>query len=554
MNIGEYKMSFIHFTDWFKKEPIMLGEARKKFTASTKQCDANPGSFKELESILGPIPKEPDVYDLFTKNKWNGFYIKNNGEILFVSPVSAKTNQDKEYAAVAQKTISKLNKDTCKLDGKGRLVITLSTGQECTIDFTGQGPKVAVSKNGEAVTSKYITNETEIQEAITACILNLKAKNIKVTGEISPRLASFIHDAKKIAKFTDFEKWMYSSSPLNNTGLCEYIDFGEVFDEQQEYAFQCELYSFLEGAWAKSFSAMYNSTSIMNELATIFKPKISNIGNTEFLHFKNILDGHPLAKTPIGPYLRDGRAGYSSKDTLDKTDIVWCLNGDVNETFKACNDLMNVKDGKTYCQFVNDLVANNIMIGISLKQIGKELHFAAVNFKTFTTASTLNINPNKKVLVKYFGPGNKENTFDWENATVYQRSAKGCILRVPITHSEHIHADVKYVEIRMGSNSSAPGSIMAEWGIPGFPARLGKFTKVLNEVLGFRLVTVRDMYVEQGLSWPDVYSKVADDLVEVIKSHPKELSKIFALGVGYPVQFSKNKQPELDSAPYIKIY
>ena len=207
---------------------------------------------------------------------------------------------------------------------------------------------------------------------------------------------------------------------------------------------------------------------------------------------------------------------------------------------------------------VNRYINNKVLIGISLKQTKSAVNVSAVNFKIFTTATGDNINDDMKVIVKYYKKGDKNNTFDFAGSELSQaKDGNSCTILTPIKNGHDIHTEEKELLSRIGSNSSRFGSIMAEFGIKNYPAQLGKYTEALKAKYGLSISEELNALIDRDSSEAEIkraYYRVAQKVLAIMKAHPQEMNKIFAIGAGYPIQFGPDQEPEIDSAPYIKIY
>jgi len=547
-------MSFIHFRDWFNKEPIQLDEkkapaVKTEINATKKNLEKYNQYMPELLKYIGSngiIPTEEEAAKMLQNQKYNGFFWRKD-DLKYVGS-SARSNDDKLQAELALNTLETNHVEFQDL--KDSMYIVMHDGFKIKLTATGKGITVAEAGK-EVITPKYFIDETGTQESITAAVLNILNKPTKIDGIISPQLAEFIGEKgiKKIEKHknANFIKWLITSNPKLKTGICSQLDYSHA----DPLYFQKELYNFLEGAWLKHFINLYNS-KIINEISTVYTDGF-DMSHAKFLHFN--MYGYGVSSI-LGKYLRDGRAGVANKDELDKGDIILCT--DINAANAALKDLMtNYKDTKSYCTAVNKYIINKVLIPISLKQTKNLVNLAAVNFKSFTTASGDNIADDKKVIVKYYNKGNKENTFDFSNAEcTHAKDGISSYIKVPILNPKHLITHENVLTCRVGSNSSKFGVIIAEFAIEHYPAQLGKCTSALSK-FGISLASELNSRISRNSSDAEIkkaYDYCADLVLDAFKKHPKEMNKIFALGAGYPVQFGADKEPELDSAPYIKIY
>jgi len=549
-----------HFLEWInenlepffvfeKKEPVQRTELPGKRRTLVKYQNY----LNELGILLGvngTIPEENEAVDLILNNNFPGFFWRGD-DLVLVSTTPKKKN----HLPQAEMAIATIKKRKLKVeDAQDHIILTLKDGMKVNIRYTSKGIDVNEGET-DPITERYLTDTTGVQESITAAVLNVMAHNEAVDGKLSDSLKAYINNPRKLKalekddKETKFVRWLLSSNPKKGTGICQYLDLGGKDDPDY---FQKELYKFLDGSWLKHYRNLYNS-KVIDEISKVFKNGF-NMSQAQFLHF--YVKGFGVS-SPLGQYLREGRAGYKNKDVLDKADIILCTN--IDRANRAIDDLMhNYKDNKTYCKAVNRYINNKVLIGISLKQTKSAVNVSAVNFKIFTTATGDNINDDMKVIVKYYKKGDKNNTFDFAGSELSQaKDGNSCTILTPIKNGHDIHTEEKELLSRIGSNSSRFGSIMAEFGIKNYPAQLGKYTEALKDKYGLSISEELNALVDRSSSEAEIkraYYRVAQKVLAIMKAHPQEMNKIFAIGAGYPIQFGPDQEPEIDSAPYIKIY
>lgn len=527
-----------------------------KIANTVASASKNAEYFKKLDQaigISGKIPNEHEALEILKK-----------GEAEFIP---AYWNESKGQISIPNAHIDTALDQFLKAgfdceSASGSLRVTFEDGKYIDLHVTGKDITLASGKgDGTTAASQFLVPETPAQESMTAAILQAKAENAKIDGQLPRCVIEFLGE-KKAKKLNAFARWLLSSNPALNTGLCKYIDFQVPEDKIEE--FQVELANFMFSGnqpWFNSFNKLYES-QILQEIASVFKNGVQNWKAAKFCHFWNKIGGKTYRGSWVEDYLSVGRAGSPSKDTVDKSDIFLCFNLPVAS--RIAQDLLKTKTKEEYIQKMNGYINEKSFIGISLKKISGQVNLSAVNFKTATTAVGDNINDDKKICFKFLKPGDKGNTFALVNARLKppeKATAVSCEIRVPFTngHSHDVHMpDDAELIVAVRSNSSRFGSITVEGRFVRTQAQLGKMGDPLMKYFKYspadelkKLVTPKDSPEKICKA----YIKVANDILHLFQSNEEAFYRILADGVGYPLQIGKNKNNVIiNSAPYIKIY
>jgi len=548
------------FSSWLNSKGIdtkfSLNEAvdSNKIANTTVGAGKNPEYFRILDKAIGingKIPNEHEAQEL----------LKNGVEL-----IPAYWNESKGQISIPKVFVDAVIKQLLKkkLDcesANGSLRVIFNDGKYIDLHITGKKIELATGKGDVSASKQFLVPETPAQESITASILQAKADKVKMGGTIPECVVKFLGE-KKVKGLNDFAKWILSSDPTKNTGLCKYIDF-QVPDGMVE-EFQTELANFMFGGnqpWFKSFNKLYES-SILQEISSVFKNGVSNWTAAKFCHFWNRIGGKTFRGSWIDSYLNEGRCGEPSKDTVDKSDIFLCFN--LGEAQRVVTDLMRTETREEYFTKMNTYINEKSFIGISLKKISGEVNLSAVNFKTATTAVGDNINDAKKICFKFIKPGDKGNTLNLQAAKIRPAADPNAVtyeIRVPfnVKHAHDVHmSDGTELIVAIRSNGSRFGAITVEGKFTGASAQLGKMVDPIKNRFNYSPSNALKSRIKPTDSKEKVargYKSVADELLRLFTSDEETFYKILADGVGYPLQIGKNKNNVIiNSAPYIKIY
>lgn len=410
-------MSFIHFRDWFNKEPIQLDEAvndgseeSKALNVSDKAVsfiDKYPEYWNEICTILGPAVSDTGISEV-EESDYKGFFLKT-GSVTGV-----------DIPSLYQGFMNDKDKWGGILSAIGGVVkskyIYFQLSDETWV-------KIYISGSGSPKSSKYKylpANLTSLQECIWAVVLEglftgknywndiknyeppyvqlkkgIKYGITKNTGWTSK--AAFIHD-------NPIWCWFDSTFDTPDSGLAKFFTFKKTPSNEEELLeFKAEMRDFagnpgVSNTWASTFENVIRS-NVVTEIKNVFNktPVGVNWKNAKFYHHarKDItVDG-------LRTYLLEARCGQA-KDTVDKSDIVLGFNPNtLKKHIKAVNAMKDIEEHNAY---LNTAMNNMELIGISLKKISEvNPKVAAVNLfsnEVNTNASGPNINPKKMVAVK----------------------------------------------------------------------------------------------------------------------------------------------------------
>lgn len=571
-------------------KPAPKVQTGKKIASSITGMRQNKTFFDDLAAVIGTDGEFLQASD--ARLKLAAGEIKDGKVPVFVNDdsTSARLYISMDYRKEIIKKLDNNDKYDVELYGNDLKVTSKETG-DYTIIHCGKNKievKTGKGNSGKAAISKYLIPRTAAQESMIAGILQLLAdirshKTKLEQMEIPESVVAFLGE-KKTAKLNDFAKWLLASNPIEKTGICAYVDF-EVPDDDVEN-FQVELADFLFNGsdnWYKSFNALYNS-NILDEISNVFTDVIQEWKSALFLHFWRFQDGinggKSLRNTVVDDYLNKARCG-SQKDTIDKADIFLVF--DFNKAKEIIENLMTTERKEDYFSKMMNYINKKEFIGISLKKISGEVTLAAVNFKTETNAIGDNINPEKKVCLKYAGENDLKNTFAISenpkdpiknnSAEVKVPKMEGkvtYVIEIPFHkghwHDLHVSEHTK-LQISIRSNSSRLGAVTVEAKFTNAAANLGKMVTGLKKKLQYDPVAelnakLQKLKQKNKNALPKqyisaAYEKVARDILERFTENELGFYEILANGIGYPIEkINKKGKREyiVDSAPYIKIY
>lgn len=535
--------------------------ASNKLPSTEKSVEKNSDFFGELAKVIGTEGQflTSGAARQKLKDGYDGIIpVFINGE----GTPQAKLYISKAYANEVKDKLDDAGYET-EIIGGAVLAVKSADGTETEIHIGKNEIKLEVGKgsgSGSAI-EKYLVPATPTQESIIASILQAKAENsVKDPGDVPECVKNFLGE-KVVKKLSAFGRWLLSSNPVTHTGVCYYDSF-RVPDDDVE-GFQIELAHFLFNGtetWYKSFEKLYNS-NILQEISSVFKNGVSNWKQALFLHFWRYFHGQDLRDTWVDHYLNDGRCGVV-KDNVDKADIFLCFNPKTAQ--KIVQDLLTTKTRQEYFDKMTRYINDKSFIGISLKKIGSSVTLSAVNFKTYTNATGDNINPEKKVLLKFFKPGDKNNTLNIAGAKIMPSTSDENVtytIEVPFNpkHAHDLHMpDNSCMLITVRSNGSSFGKITVEAKFKNAAAQLGKLVVPLKIFFNYSPTDALKNRAKPRMSPQEVaaaYRSIAEDIIGMFQQKEEAVYQMLAQGIGYPIQVGKDpSNVKIDSAPYIKIY
>lgn len=419
------------------------------------------------------------------------------------------------------------------------------------------GAKIKLHQSSKAKSFKYLKNTTDFQEAVIAALMQMRVDHIQIP----------IPADKKKAKYP-VQAWMESSDPVKKTGICKYLDYTVPPEDVEQ--FQAEINMILtsnSNGWRNCFEAIYKQDwrqvidSVFVKKPTWFKPL--------FIHDNMRLPAN--IKSAAAKFLGRQRCGVQ-KDTVDKTDVLLVFNSaEAADLMEQC--MKFTKDQiEEHNKFVNEMVNQGRMIGLSLKQTGADVMVAAVNFNLKTTAVGDNINDKYKVVVQ-IDPSNPANcTFNCNKKALdvppFKEGVKTYVIGVPFNkgHAKDLHAgddDKLGIFIR-----EAGGTKQCNFGLVGAKAFFGKGNLALKETVpdepGYvpiDLTAIINRAKANGEDTPHAVYRGVQRIQSLIYTHQWTFTKIFAKSAGYPLAIlgkdkkgRKHYDYEIVAAPYLKIF
>lgn len=493
-----------------------------------------PDVIAELEELAGgPLVSDEE----FENPNFNGLFYKTSNS------ASAKPKLCIGKGSAAEAAMFDAGAEQ---SGPSDITITLPSGA-----------KIALHQSAKAKSFKYLKNTTDFQEAVIAALMQMRIDNVQIP----------IPSDKKKAKYP-VQAWMESSDPVKRTGICKYLDYSVPPEDVEQ--FQAEINMILtsnNNGWRNCFEAIFRQDwrqvidSVFVKKPTWFKPL--------FIHDNLRLPSN--IKASAAKFLGKQRCGVQ-KDTVDKTDVLLVFNG------AEATDLMEhcMKFGKDQVKehnnFVNEMINQGRMLGLSLKQTGANVMVAAVNFNLRTTAVGDNINDKYKVVVQ-IDPSNPANcTFNCNKKALdippYKEGVKTYVIGVPFNkgHANDLHAaddDMLGIFIR-----EAGGTKQCNFGLKGAKAFFGKGNLALKDTVpdepSYRpidLTAIINNAIADGKSVPAAVYEGVKRIASLIFTHPWTFTKIFAKSAGYPLAIlgkdkkgKKHYDYEIVAAPYLKIF
>lgn len=379
---------------------------------------------------------------------------------------------------------------------------------------------------------------TAIQESITAVLLELNCNKtpLDIDEDAVP---------EKFKKKSPIIKWLISSKPSEETGICKYIDFPTKRDED----FVTAMTAFLR-SWGPSMEKTYNA-DVKQLVSSIFVNGVS--GKTwRFGHY-NRKDMSILPE--LKSYLLNKRCN-KNKDAADKSDIILFFNA--NDARKTMRAAMAAKDINEHNAILNEAFMNKKLIGISLKQISGTFNPIVLNFNNSTTnVFGDEINKKKITTVIHNIKNKKENTFDEsliEN--VHLAESVTATLQLHVNNPESIQVSNPLYLVFRTKGTDAISLILFEKGAKAYMGN-AKQSFAKPEIFGYPGLNFNVNAMEKtmkNIPLTERINTIVKKFVNMI--HSKENIRKFALAfadaVGYSFQTDDN-YIQL-SAPCIKIY
>lgn len=493
-----------------------------------------PDVLAELEELAGgPMVSDEE----FDNPDFNGLFYKTSNS------ASAKPKICVGKGSTAEANLFDAGADQT---GASDITITLPSGA-----------KIALHQSAKSKSFKYLKNTTDFQEAVIAALMQMRVDHIQIP----------IPTDKKKAKYP-VQAWMESSDPVKKTGICRYLDYNVPPEDVEQ--FQAEINMILtsnSNGWRNCFEAIYRKDwrqeidKVFVKKPTWFKPL--------FIHDNLRLPGN--IKSAAAKFLGAQRCGVQ-KDTVDKTDVLLVFNS--ADAVPLMNQCLSFKNGqiKEHNEFVNEMINQGRMLGLSLKQTGADVMVAAVNFNLKTTAVGDNINDEYKVVVQIDPNDPKNCTFNCNKKALqipeFKEGVKTYAICVPFNkgHGKDLHAsddDMLGIFIR-----EAGGTKQCNFGLKGAKAFFGKGNLALKDIVpdepGYKpidLTAIINRALADGKSVPEAVYEGVKRIASLVFTHPWTFTKIFAKSAGYPLAIlnkdkkgKKHYDYEINSAPYLKIF
>lgn len=390
---------------------------------------------------------------------------------------------------------------------------------------------------------------TRIQESITAALLEMRCDGITNASlkfnkeEVPPEYA------KKPEKFNVL-KWMLTSNPETNSGICEYVDF-PIKDKAK---FNVAMLEFVKD-WGGSFIKIFNIDNVKGLINSIFKTPISS-SKWHFGHFGR--KDQAALKEVLNSYLSGKRVG-DQKDNLDKSDIVLFFNPIRARAIMQA--ALKAKTPEEHNTILTKAFMNKELIGISLKKITGEVSLVGVNISNaLTNANGPEIADDKTIAVQYSTKSSSKNTFVKESFTNEPRleADKTGELTIKVNNKKSLHLDkdiIFAIRTKGGSGNNLFGVLREANSQANFGNAKTAFSKTrINDYqgLGFDMNVIQSAISDKPLK-----EQIAEmfRIFKTIVLKPggiKKFSVAFALAAGYSIVVDDNFTQL--AAPYIKIY
>lgn len=447
------------------------------------------------------------------------------------TPVTAADYDVEKLTALLDKpNVTKNDFDACVKNKNARWT-NLFKG-----DFSGGSGRDA---SGAVTSFGSGAKMTEIQESITSVLLEMNVNRVplNINDEAVP---------EKFKKKPDIIKWLISSKPSQESGICHYMDFG-LSDEE----FAVAMTNFLD-SWGKSMEKIYGA-NVRQLISAIYKRGIT-AKKWIFGHFgRKDLAGIP----ELEQYLKNDRCGVN-KDDADKSDIVLFFNPAVAR--RIMRSAMGAKSIAEHNEILNNAFFKQNLIGISLKQLGSTFNLIGVNLNnSFTNVSSEEINPDKVAAVIHRTRNTARNTF---NTSMIKRiapakSLSGTIELEP-NNKKSIHINR---EVQITFRTRGTPTISVTIGEKGAKALMGSAKqsfakKEINGIPGMNF-DIAGIEEAMGGKHGDTTKKINAIMKEFLaivqaKGGLKKFALAFADAIGY--SFESDESFVQLSAPYIKIY
>lgn len=496
------------------------------------------GHLEELEQVAGKITdpnigyKEPEFKGLFYKEK--------------------KTTKELNLAK---------DSDAIKalLDAGGELI----NGAEVKVRYTFNNgdftdirisTKKSISRADGRGATDALGDITEVQESITAALMEMRVKGISIPEPTN----------KKYAKYP-VSGWIIESDPKNKTGIYEWVKFNSYSPAVQQQLSELLYKTTASNSsgngwtdWAKSFEAIY-SQDWKAKLNAIYKSVKPNWNNASFIHHRRIIPG--IDMETVYRYLENDRFSGIKKDEIDKTDII--LSFDNSKITNLLHEIMEMSTPAEHNKFINQCVNDCRMVGISLKQVKqKTVNVAALNFKIGTTATGDNINDDYKLYVAIDkDPSSDRNTFTGRVDILAPKKEQVTSYVIELgTNHNHNGNDTLHLTAEQPVWCNVminKGSMQVAYKYKNASAKFGDGSGQFRQTsLGNISKRLHDYEKSLGDKYQAVKQTVTD-IADFFKNDPAKMAEMFAFAAGYPIiRFNKNKklQDEPTQAPYIKIY
>lgn len=475
---------------------------------------------KEMEKIFGKIVQEKEI----NKNPaFKGCFFKDSKG----NKLSIFYNSEAFKNASQSKQVNKVN--------NSKLVFTTKDGTKIAIYISNK----SVAESG----NQFFIDKTEMQECFQAIIIERLAKNegFKIKNKKST---------------TPFYDWCMESDASKKTNLFKYLKTDVSIKTEEQ--FKDEFKHFYD-EWGESFESLINS-KIIEKINSVFVKGTPNWSKLEVLH--------PNKKTSVSETIMEdyfsnaGQRCGKRKDTVDKSDILLAFG---NNPQKFMEDILAFKteeDLNAHNNMLNEAILNKEYIGVSLKKNSGNVQVSAVNIRVGTTAIGDGINEDAKIIVKYYGPGNKKNTIgEIIKPQSGKKDAVTYSIYANVNHPEDIHLETKptiICKIKGNKKLTAP---KIYFDTANSDAQLGsgkewiiKYTDEINQK--FDTLEKFNKY-KPKFGAHKAYLKLRDELYDLYINNPGLFEKILAANAGYPLEISlRNKKKDyiIVSAPYLKIF
>lgn len=388
---------------------------------------------------------------------------------------------------------------------------------------------------------------TQLQESITAVLLEMNCNGVtnaslKFNKEEVP--AEF---AKKNDKF-NILKWMLTSNPETNTGICAYVDF----PIKEKAKFTSAMLEFVK-VWGNSFVKVFNISNVKQLINSIYTTPIA-AGEWHFGHFGR--KDQPAVRTTLKEYLSGNRVGQQ-KDQIDKSDIVLYFNP--IKANKIMRSALQAKTKEEHNSLLTDAFMKKELIGISLKKITGEVSLVGVNISNaVTNANGSEIADGKTIAVKYSSRNTKQNTFtskSFDNEPRLEAEKTG-ELKIVVNNKESIHVDKDIIlAIRTKGGSNLFAVLREQNSQANFGNAKVAFAK--TDVDGLPGLDFDMNVIQRAARNRPINEQIKilfDGFKKIVSARDgvKKFSVAFAYAAGYSVMIDDNFTQL--ATPYIKIY